>query len=261
VEKLLTTKKSPLKDKPLRHAGQSIDEEINRIIDEDATPYISANLTLILFAVFEWYRWYTHVPPSPWIFTIMALLFTGYSVYKIVNIRSRLKNLRLGRDGEKAVGQYLESFRSSNGIKVLHDIKGDSFNIDHVVVSTKGIYIIETKTHSKPIKGKAEILFDGKKLLFNGADYGDRIIVQVKAENKWLSELIEELTARKFPIQPVIAFPGWFVKMTNTNDSGIWALNPRGLPSFLNNQQEVMSLEDVQLVSNHLSRYIRSLEK
>ncbi|MDD5160063.1 MAG: nuclease-related domain-containing protein [Sulfuricurvum sp.] len=256
----MNNKKSPLKDKPLRNAGQSLDEEITRIIDEDATPYISASLTLILFAVFEWYRLYTHVSPSPWIFTIMALLFTEYSAYKIINIRSRLKNLRLGRDGEKAVGQYLESFRSANGIKVFHDIKGENFNIDHVVVSTKGIYIIETKTHSKPIKGKAEILFDGKKLLFNGADYGDRIMIQVKAENKWLSELIEELTARKFPIQPVIAFPGWFVKMTNTNDSGIWALNPRGLPSFLNNQQEVMSLEDVQLVSNHLSRYIRSLE-
>jgi len=58
-----------------------------------------------------------------------------------------------------------------------------------------------------------------------------------------------------------VAIPGWLVKMTNSNDSGIWALNPGGLPTFLNNQQEVMSLEDVQLVSNHLSRYIRSLEK
>lgn len=253
-------KKSPLKDKPLRHAGQSIDEEINRIIDEDGIPYISTSVLLILIACFEWYRWYLNVPPSPMIFTIMAILFTVFTAYKIFQIRQKLKNLKQGRDGEKAVGQYLESFRSANGIKVLHDIKGENFNIDHVVVSTKGIYLIETKTHSKPIKGKAEILFDGKKLLFNGADYGDRIIIQVKAEHKWLSELIEELTARKFPIQPVIAFPGWFVKMTNTNNSGIWALNPRGLPTFLNNQQEVMTLEDVQLVSNHLSRYIRSLE-
>jgi hypothetical protein len=257
----LTTKKSPLKDKPLRHAGQSIDEEINRIIDEEGVPYISTSVLLIVIAGFEWYRWYMNTPPSPLIFSVMAILFTTFTAYKIIQIRKRLKKLKLGRDGEKAVGQYLESFRSANGIKVFHDIKGENFNIDHVVVSTKGIYIIETKTHSKPIKGKAEILFDGKQLLFNGADYGDRIIIQVKAENKWLSELIEELTARKFPIQPVIAFPGWFVKMTNSNDSGIWALNPRGLPTFLNNQQEVMSLEDVQLVSNHLSRYIRSLEK
>lgn len=216
---------------------------------------------MIVLSMLEWYRWYFQLPPSPFIFTSLAVLIIGFSTYKIINIRKKIKNLKLGRDGEKAVGQFLENFRSTNGSKIFHDIKGENFNIDHVVVSTKGIYIIETKTHSKPIKGKAEILFDGKQLLFNGADYGDRIIIQVKAENKWLSELIEELTARKFPIQPVIAFPGWFVKMTNTNDSGIWALNPRGLPTFLNNQQEVMSLEDVQLVSNHLSRYIRSLEK
>ena len=258
---MTNNKKSPLKDKPLRHAGQSIDEEINRIVDEDAIPYIITSLFLIMVAVFEWYKWYFQLPPSPILITIVAILFTAFATYKLIRIRTKLKNMKLGRDGEKAVGQYLESFRSANGIKVFHDIKGDNFNIDHVVVSTKGIYIIETKTHSKPIKGKAEIIFDGKQLLFNGADYGDRIIIQVKAENKWLSELIEELTARKFPIQPVITFPGWFVKMTNTNDSGIWACNPRGLPTFLNNQREVMSLEDVQLVSNHLSRYIRSLEK
>lgn len=254
----MQNKKSPLKDKPLRHAGQSLDEEINRLIEDDALPYISVSVLMIVLSMFEWYQWYFQLPPSPIIFTFITLLVVGISTYKIINIRPQLKNLRLGRDGEKAVGQYLESFRSANGIKVFHDIKGESFNIDHVVVSTKGIYIIETKTHSKPIKGKAEILFDGKTLLFNGADYGNKIIIQVKAEHKWLSELIEELTARKFPIQPVIAFPGWFVKMTNTNDSGIWALNPRGLPTFLNNQLEVMSLEDVQLVSNHLSRHIRS---
>ena len=255
----MKNKKSPLKDKPLRHAGQSLDEEINRLVEEDAMPYISASLFLIAIATFEWYSWYFQLPPSPVIITIMAVLFTVFSAYKIIRLRAKLKNLKQGRDGEKAVGQYLENFRA-NGIKVLHDIKGDSFNIDHVVISTKGVYLIETKTYSKPIKGNADIVFDGQKLFFNGKSYDDSIIIQVKAEKKWLSDLIEELTARKFPVQPVIAFPGWFVKMTNTNDSGIWALNPRGLPTFLNNQQEVMTQEDVQLISNHLSRYIRSLE-
>lgn len=256
----MNNKKSPLKDKPLRNAGQSIDEEINRVIDEDATPYISASLTLILFAVFEWYRWYTHLPPSPWIFTIMALLFTGYSAYKMLNIKSQLKNLKQGRDGEKIVGQSLENFRN-HGTKILHDIRGNNFNIDHVVVSTKGIYLIETKTYSKPIKGKTEILFDGEQLLFNGVSYGDDIIIQVKAEKKWLTDLIEELTARKYPVQPILVFPGWFVRMHNAFSSGISALNPDNLPVFLNNKQEIMTLEDVKLVSNHLSRYIRSLDK
>lgn len=256
----MKNKKSPLKDKPLRNAGQSLDEEISRLVDEDAMPYVVASLFLILITAFEWFRWYLQLPPSPLGLTILAILFAGFTTFKVIKIRSKITNLKLGRDGEKAVGQYLENFRSANGIKVLHDIRGNDFNIDHVIISTKGIYIIETKTHSKPAKGNAEIVFTGKQLLFNGKNYGDRIIIQVKAETKWLSELIEELTARKLSIQPVIVFPGWYVKMTNTNDSGIWACNPRGLPTFLNNAQEIMSLEDVQLVSNHLSRYIRSLE-
>lgn len=255
----MNTKKSPLKDKPLRHAGQSLDEEINRLIEDDALPYITISIMFIVIALFEWYRWYTLAPPSPILLTVVAIIITLLSAYKIVKVRSKLVNLKQGRDGEKAVGQYLENFRA-NGIKILHDIRGDGFNIDHIVISTKGVYLIETKTYSKPVKGKTEIIFDGQKLFFNGKSYDDSIIIQVKAEKKWLSDLIEELTARKFLVQPVIAFPGWFVKMTNTNDSGIWALNPRGLPTFLNNQQEVMTQEDVQLISNHLSRYIRSLE-
>ncbi|MFA5214532.1 nuclease-related domain-containing protein [Sulfuricurvum sp.] len=256
----MNLKKSPLKDKPLRHAGQSIDEEINRIIEEKATPYITSSLFLLLMAAFEWYSWYFKIPPSPVGISILAIIFTAFTAYKITQIRSKLTNLRQGRDGEKIVGQSLENLRS-HGAKILHDIKGNNFNIDHVVVSTKGIYLIETKTYSKPIKGKTEILFNGEQLLFNGVSYGDDVIIQIKAEKKWLSDLIEELTARKYPVQPILVFPGWFVKMQNAFSSGISALNPDNLHVFLNNKQEVMSLEDVQLVSNHLSRYIRSLEK
>lgn len=255
----MKNKKSPLKDKPLRHAGQSIDEEITKLIEDDAISYLVISALMLAITIIEWLHWYTGAPPSPFLLTIITLIVISFSAYKFIKIRSKVVNLRQGRDGEKAVGQYLENFRA-NGIKVIHDIKGDNFNIDHVVISTKGVYLIETKTYSKPIKGNANIIFDGQKISFNGKSYDDSIIIQVKAEKKWLSDLIEELTARKFPVQPVIAFPGWFVKMTNTNDSGIWALNPRGLPTFLNNQQEVMTQEDVQLISNHLSRYIRSLE-
>lgn len=256
----LITKKSPLKDKPLRHAGQSLDEEISRVVDEETVPYIMGALFLILMATFEWYRWYLQLPPSPLGITILAILFTVFSTYKIIKIRSKLRSLRQGRDGEKIVGQSLENLRS-HGAKILHDIRGNNFNIDHVVISTKGIFLIETKTYSKPIKGKTEILFNGKELLFNGVSYGDDIIIQVKAEKKWLSDLIEELTARKYPVQPILVFPGWFVKMENAFSSGISALNPDNLHVFLNNKKEVMSLEDVQFVSNYLSRHIRSLEK
>ena len=78
------------------------------------------------------------------------------------------------------------------------------------------------------------------------------------AGSSWLKNLIEELTVKKVDVKPVVVFPGWFVKMTNKHDSNIWALNPRNLQKFIGNQNDVISKEDVQLISNHIARYIRA---
>lgn len=44
------------------------------------------------------------------------------------------KQLKLARDGEKIVGQYLDDLKEK-GNCVLHDIIGENFNVDHVVLS------------------------------------------------------------------------------------------------------------------------------
>ena len=64
-------------------------------------------------------------------------------------------------------------------MKIHHDIIGDGFNIDHILISTKGVYLIETKTYSKPLKGKTEIEFDGLDFYHNGVKYNDNIQDQV----------------------------------------------------------------------------------
>lgn len=45
--------KSPLKDNPLRNPGQSLDEEIQHKLDEQALPWIIAFVMSIVFAVLE----------------------------------------------------------------------------------------------------------------------------------------------------------------------------------------------------------------
>ena len=204
----------------------------------------------------EWYKWYMQAPPSPIWTTILALPFIIYAIYKLIKEKKKIELLKQGRDGEKAVGQYLENFREL-GMKVHHDIVGDGFNIDHLLISTKGVYLIETKTYSKPSKGKTEIEFDGLDFYYNSVKYNDNIQVQVLAGSTWIKDLIEELTTKKVDVKPVILFPGWFVKMTRKHDSNIWALNPRNLQKFIGNQNDVISKEDVQLISNHIARYIR----
>ena len=41
--------------------------------------------------------------------------------------------------------------------------------IDHVIIGPAGIFTIETKTWSKPVRGEARIVFDGEKLTAGGS--------------------------------------------------------------------------------------------
>ncbi|NOR56845.1 MAG: NERD domain-containing protein [Sulfurovum sp.] len=253
----MKNKKSPLKNKPLRHAGQSLDEEIEkRISDKISMGAFIVGMVMVIIML-EWQKWYLQSPPNPILITLIGTPVILYFIYIIFKEKKKIVSLKQGRDGEKAVGQYLESFRE-DGMKIHHDIIGDGFNIDHILISTKGIYLIETKTYSKPIKGKTEIEFDGLDFYYNGVKYSDNIQIQVSAGSTWLKNIIEELTVKKVDVKPVVVFPGWFVKMTGKHNSNIWALNPKNLKSFINSQKEIISKEDVQLISNHIARYIRS---
>lgn len=66
----------------------------------------------------------------------------------------------MGRDGEKVVGQLLTQFIADDAY-VFHDIPCNGFNIDHVVIHPNGIFVIETKTYAKPLKGRSELVHEG----------------------------------------------------------------------------------------------------
>ncbi len=177
---------------------------------------------------------------------------------KILIARKKIKALRLGRDGEMAVGQYLESLRE-NGAKVFHDIQGEGFNLDHVVIDKSGIYVIETKTFSKPDKGQTIVTYDGEKVFVNGKEPDRNPVIQVKAACHWLKELLKESTGKDCNPRPVVVFPGWFVQPTvEAKNSDVWVLNPKALPAFISNSKPQYEGDAVGLFSYHLSRYVRA---
>ena len=63
-------------------------------------------------------------------------------------------------DWERAVGQTLEALRRK-GYRVFHDLIGEGFNLDHVIISEHGVFSVETKTYSKPAKGGCKIIYNG----------------------------------------------------------------------------------------------------
>lgn len=169
-----------------------------------------------------------------------------------------IKLFELGRDGERAVGEYLERLRGK-GYAVFHDIVGEGFNIDHVVFAPSGIYTIETKTRSKPTKGTAKVIYDGKRILVDGFELERDPLIQSKSQAEWLRGILHQSTGKMFPVQPVILFPGWYIESKGSQSTAsVWVLNPKALPSFIESSGPKVSESDLHMASFHLSRYVRS---
>lgn len=250
--------KSPLKAKPLRNPGQSLDEEIEKLINEDAGSYIFVTISIIIFTVYEWIRWYCKSEYHPLVATFIMVITICISIYNLKKIRKRLKLLRLGRDGEKAVGQFLELMRE-RGYKVFHDFIGDNFNIDHVIVCKYGIFTVETKTFSKPLKGKPRIQYNGKRITVNGRETISDILEQAKAEAFWLRHVIRESTGKKYEVKPVIVFPGWYIENSAAGyNPNVWVLNPKALAEFIPKSGINLQDEEIHLISSTIGRFIRN---
>ncbi|MCX5787376.1 MAG: nuclease-related domain-containing protein [Elusimicrobia bacterium] len=245
---------SPLKDPPLRYAGQSLDNKIERLTDE-ILEYAQLPFVLCAFAVFEWWRWYFRVPPLPLFLTVVAILLCGYSAIRIIPLWRQRHNYGQGRDGERYVGQQLEALHAQ-GFKVLHDICNGHGNIDHVLIGQKGIFTIETKTISKP-DGQAEVQYDGKSVVISGFTPDSDPIAQAMAESKWLRGYIRDCTGKDFPVRPVVLYTGWMISK-QPRDAEVWVLSGKELPAFLQNEDPRLTPGDVELAYACLCHYVRS---
>ncbi len=251
--------RSPIKDKPLRSPGQSLEEQMRELFDNKVMIPLVGAVIFIVFAAMEWYRHFSGVPPSPKTMSVLAVLTSGYAVMRFFSVRREFRRLRQGADGEKAVGQFLEGLRE-RGYRVFHDILGQSFNVDHVLIGPAGVFTVETKTWSKPARGEARIVFDGEKILAGSFEPDRDPVIQARAQAGWMKEFLAESTARRFEVRSVILFPGWYVEQTPGSSRQLWVLNPKALETFLSNEPERLSPDEIKLASFHLSRFIRSSE-
>ncbi|WP_232199156.1 nuclease-related domain-containing protein [Thioalkalivibrio sp. ALgr1] len=254
----MSKKRSPLKAKPLRNPGESLEREIDRLINDRAMAYVAVAMVMVSIALLEWIRWWTGFKFALGTWTVVTTLVVVGVAILVWRTRVRVRRLRQGLDGEKAVGQYLERLRD-RGAHVLHDLPGDGFNVDHVVIHPSGVYAVETKTYSKPVKGDAQIVFDGEKVRVAGYEPERDPVRQARACAAWVREQVAETTGKTVTVRPVVVFPGWFIQPTaESRGSDVWVLNPKALPAFIDHSDRVMPDTDVHLLASSLSRHVRS---
>lgn len=252
----MTDVRSPLKNRPLRTPGQSVQENIDRLLGDKVVTYVLAITASLALALFEWFRWYSNTPPSPLWVTAGALIVILFSLIKLRDAKKKLKALKLGRDGERIVAEMINMLRG-NGAIIFHDVQAPGFNVDHLIIARQGIFVVETKTYSK--RTGAKVVFDGKELLADGRRPDRDPIVQVRAISDWVANILRESTGKCFPVKPVVVFPGWWVNpIREQGGSDVWVLNPEPLPKFVMNEPMKIAEDDFRLAVFHMARIARS---
>jgi hypothetical protein len=237
--------------------GQSVQREMERLLEDRMLPIVMFAVMMGFMAVYDWSVVLLHYTPHPYFSSDLFLVGASYATYKFFDFKRTLERLRLGRDGEWIVGQFLEHLRA-DGARVFHDLVGEGFNIDHVVISKHGIFVLETKSYNKPGRGDAIVQFDGERLLVKGVEFTRNPVRQVQALARWFTEQLVASTGRRFPVRPVVLSPGWFVENQTKTPPEVWVLNPKQLGSCIEKSPFVLKPEDVALVS---SRIINDLQK
>lgn len=105
------SKRSPLKARPLRVPGQSLDEALKQLLEDQAYPYALGTMFAWVLAALEAWKFYTAASPTPAEYALVAAAATVICIFHVIRVRKKARALVLGRDGERAVGQYLERFR------------------------------------------------------------------------------------------------------------------------------------------------------
>lgn len=88
------------------------------------------------------------------IIEVLLFLLVLILVFSFAAGSARRQSIRKGQQGETKVSQYLASYCNKNpGTHILNNVTlrlsdGSTTQIDHILLSTKGIFVIETKNYS-----------------------------------------------------------------------------------------------------------------
>lgn len=156
-----------------------------------------------------------------WLVLVAIVWIVGmsYVAREVLRTIPRVRNLRLGWEGELAAAEELNRLMR-DGYHVFHDVPGEGFNIDHVVVGPSGVFAIETKARTKRRReGEKDhvVKYNGRELLFAGIP-DTKSLDQAKRQAAWLSKWLRGNLGEPVEVVPAVTIPGWYVELTARGD-------------------------------------------
>ena len=253
-------KRAPFTDKFLRSPGQSLNEQLQSV-SEDVNVYAASSMTAPIFMLLVSIIFKSNIIYNVSIILIFEVIFF-LKMWKSLNKRNRL---RLGYDGEVAVGQEL-NLLMLDGYHVFHDLVTDKinkFNIDHIIVGSSGVHAVETKARSKSKikKGNesATVVYDGNALNF--PHYSDTAsLKQARLNAVYLQKWLTGAVGEPVTVEAILTIPGWFIKR-KASPRGVNVLAPKEIKTYLNSQKEnLLSDTMVKRIVHQLDQKCRDID-
>ena len=250
-----------------RVQGESLEEKIQELSDKC---YESLGLPTILFTatIYLWmiYLGFLKVEMfSVCFITVIFLIFAIRAFIKIRNLTKEIKRYRKGLDGERYVGSIIEKFSSRKSF-VFHDIicernnngKNVKTNIDHVIVSTKGIFAIDTKNWCLPDReyNQADFVFKNNELIDSTGVLQTDLMRKVELQGRFMEYKINEWIGVRYPVYRVGIMIGAFVNNIDKDYSKYWFVNDMYFPILFEKEREKIPLQDVLRISDSLKRFV-----
>lgn len=224
-------RRSPLTTEFNNLPGEHAGSQAERLMEKANERLLIATLIgPLALAVWAFQRVDPHLLRFGW---SEAVLLVVIGVAALLAARSGAKLLlrrRLYLDGlaaERATAQELTPL-IAKGCTIYHDVPGEKFNLDHVVIGPGKVFMVETKSRQKPGgrgAANAQVRFDGHALIF--PDWRDtQMLDQTRGQARWLSKYLYRKTGERVRVEPVLALPGWFVTCTDPAPD-VHVINPQ----------------------------------
>lgn len=249
------TNRLPITSTP-RPPGWSLQTKISEL-EENQSIYVTL---LVASGGLAGFLRFLGLPLTPSI--IICAVGATIGIAQLYRLMPTYSNYKLGLMGEQAVGAILNTL-SHETIQVFHDYQiketgRKPWNIDHIVVSPEGVFLIETKTRRK-LRGKSNsgqdghrVKFDGKLLHFPfGVDhYG---LKQAKRSAEWLSKELSSSVGEHIPVKPLLALPGWMVERNGRGE--VHVMNEKELLGYFKRPKQVIIPTLQKRITHQLERH------
>ncbi len=213
-------------------------------------PAIFSSVTIWFWLTFRYQSWSHFIFVILW--TLATILLILRALCCVRNKSYSICNFTQQIHSASRISEKLDRLKSEN-CHIYHNLIINGFHVNHLIISTRGIFTVTMKIYNKIHCHK--FVFRQGILFFNGHIY-DSLLRQMDGHAQCVHEYIKTITGQHYNVHKTAIVVGCYVENLDLNSEtpepeyGIF--NENAFFGFLQKQKEVFSLEEVKQLASKL---------